>query len=140
MQRKVLNEGYVYFGLRGDDFDPAEVSSVVGIKATGGKRKAHPVPKISYWRYGTERKKAELIDVFELSSRLVKDLTPHIEGILKAKKEFRLEAVLEVVLTISPDKSIPMPSIGFEKDVIDFLHNVGATIDVDTYRATRHEG
>lgn len=134
MERKVLNEGYVYFGLRGDDFDPAEVSAIVGIKPTLAKRKGSPLPKISYWQYGTERQKAELIDVSDLSSRLIKDLSPHVDGILKAKKQFNLEAVLEVVLTVSPDDSVSTPAIGFEKDVIDFLHKVGGTIDIDTYR------
>ncbi len=79
-------------------------------------------------------KKDELIDVYQMASSLVGKLAPHIEGILQAQKRFGLEAVLEVVLTISPDDSISTPSIGFERDVIEFAHRTGAIIDIDTYR------
>lgn len=37
--------------------------------------------------------------------------------------------VLEVVLWISMDESIPTPAIGFERRVIEFLYKTGAVID-----------
>jgi hypothetical protein len=45
-----------------------------------------------------------------------------------------LEAVLEVVLTITLDETKSTPAIGFDSRVISFLHEVGASIDIDTYR------
>jgi len=48
--------------------------------------------------------------------------------------EHNLHAVLEVVLWISWDDSIPTPAIGFERSVIEFLFKTGAVIDIDTYR------
>jgi len=41
---------------------------------------------------------------------------------------------LEVVLTVTPDDSKSTPAIGFESEVIAFVHKVVATIDIDTYR------
>jgi hypothetical protein len=41
--------------------------------------------------------------------------------------------VLEVVLTITPDDSVPTPAVGFDSTVISFLNEVGASIDVDIY-------
>lgn len=140
MANKILNEGYVYFSLHGDEFDPDQVSELIGIKATRTMRKGSPTPKHSSWIYSTERKKDEIIDVYEMASSLISRLAPRIDGILNAKKRFGLEAVLEVVLTISPDDSLSTPAIGFERDVIEFVHRTGATIDIDTYRGFRDEG
>jgi glutaredoxin-related protein len=48
--------------------------------------------------------------------------------------ELRLSAVLQVVLRITMDDTKSMPAIGFDENTIKFLSNVGAFIDVDTYR------
>jgi uncharacterized protein DUF4279 len=101
------NEGEVYFGLFGDDFDPASLS--IGIAPTRTRRKA-------------------------MASTLVGALEPHADRVLEAKRAFGLEAVLEVVLTITRDQAKSTPAIGFDSRVIAFLHRIGASIDIDTYR------
>ncbi|MDD5303258.1 MAG: DUF4279 domain-containing protein [Elusimicrobia bacterium] len=131
----ILNEGYVYFSLFGDDFDPDQVSEIIGIKATKTRRKGTPVPKHTSWIFSTDELKSERIDVYEMSSALISKLAPFTEGIVEARKRFGLAAVLEVVLRISPDESLSTPAIGFERDVLEFVYKTGATIDIDTYRA-----
>jgi hypothetical protein len=129
-----MNEGEVYLRLFGDDFDPDEVSKVIGINPIRARRKGEPTPKYSYWDYSTGTVEDEVVDVYEMSSSLVTTLDQYADNIIKAMNVFNLQAVLEVVLTITPDDSKSTPAIGFESEVISFLHKVGATIDIDTYR------
>jgi len=129
-----MNEGEVYFCLFGDNFEPDEVTKIIGLSPTRTRKKANPIPKCSSWEYSTGKIEDEVVDVFEMSSSLVAILAPYIDNILEAKKEYDLQAVLEVVLTITVDESKSTPAIGFESDVIKFLYKVGATIDIDTYR------
>jgi hypothetical protein len=64
----------------------------------------------------------------------VRTLNPYTQQIQKAMKEHNLEAVLEVVLTTTPDDSVSTPAVGFPSAVISFVNEVGASIDVDIYR------
>ena len=128
----MANEGEVYFGLFGDDFDPESLS--IGIAPTRVRRKAHPTPKRSSWVYSTGRVRDDAIDVYEMASSLVATLEPHADRIVDAKRAYGLEAVLEVVLTITLDQTKSTPAIGFDSRVISFLNKVGASIDIDTYR------
>lgn len=132
LENAVPNEGRVYFGLFGDDFDPESLA--IGVAPTKTARKAIPIPKQSSWMYSSERVRGEVIDVYKMSASLVADLEPHIQNIREAMQRHSLEAVLEVVLTISPDDSVSTPILGFDQRVIEFLNDVGATIDVDLYR------
>ena len=74
--------------------------------------------------------------IYNLSSKIVKDLAPHAERIVTEVRKRDLAAVLQVVLWISTDEQVSTPAIGFDADVISFLHRVGGTIDIDTYRNT----
>lgn len=126
------NEGRVYFGLFGDDFDPESLS--IGVAPTRTARKGSPIPKNSSWIFSSEKLQSELIDVYEMSSALIRALKPHAHKIREAMQAHHLEAVLEVVLTITPDDSVSTPAVGFDSTVISFLNEVGASIDVDIYR------
>ena len=130
----MTNEGRVYFALYGGDFDPDEVTRVVGLEPTSIRRKAEPIPRHSSWEVSTAKIEDEIIDVYEMSSSLVALLQPHAEQIAAVKQQLKLEAVLEVVLWITTDDSKSTPAIGFDSNVIAFLNRVGATIDIDTYR------
>jgi hypothetical protein len=132
--RKGKNEGRVCLSLRGDDFDPEQVSSIIGIAATACRRKGNPLPENSSWDYSTQSVVGECVNVYEMSSSLVKKLAPYTEGIRKAKERFNLEATLQVVLTVTQDDSICTPAIGFDREVLEFVHKIEGTIDIDTYR------
>lgn len=134
-----MNEGEVYFSLFGDEFEPDIVTEVIGINPTGTERKGTPFPKHSSWIYSTGKIEDEVVDVYEMASSLVAALVPYADNILKAKNDFHLDAVLEVVLTITTEDSKSTPAIGFDSDVIAFLHKVNATIDIDTYLSKRFQ-
>ena len=126
------NEGRVYFGLFGDNFDPEALS--IGVSATKTARKGTPIPKQSSWIYSSEKVQSDLIDVYKMSSAVVSALEPHMQKILEVIEYHKLEAVLEVVLTITPDDSVSTPVVGFDPNVISFLNKIGASIDIDIYR------
>lgn len=129
------NEGEVCFALFGVDFDPAALS--IGVMPTKTCRQGDPTPKCSSWNYSTGKRRADVLDIYEMASSLVASLEPYAEAIIQAKRAFGLEAVLEVVVTITLDETKSTPAIGFDPNVIAFLHCVGASIDVDTYRSDR---
>ncbi len=129
-----MNEGYVYFGLSGEELDPDLISQRLGINPTTTTRKGHDHWTFSSWRVSTEKIVAEVIDIYEMSEQILAILEHKAEEIGNLVKEQNLHAVLEVVLWISMDESIITPAIGFERRVIEFLHKTGAVIDIDTYR------
>ena len=69
-----------------------------------------------------------------MSEALITKLAPYVERIVEVKRKFGLTCILQVVLWIDQDETKSMPAIGFEHTVIVFLHTVGGTIDIDTYR------
>ena len=132
------NVGEVYLRLYGDDFEPNDVSAFLGIEATSALRKGEhrsdiPLPKVSSWEFSSGRFEDEVIDVYDLSENLVAQLAPFASKIAEARKVFHLDCVFQVVLWIDRDESASTPAIGFDSTVVAFLHEVGATVDVDTY-------
>jgi len=85
------------------------------------------------WEYSTDKIENDIIDIYEMSSFVVSQLAPYTNNIRKAIEAFNLEATLSVALWLTSDEAKSTPAIGFDSNVISFLHEVGATIDVDTY-------
>ena len=131
---RVTNEGEVYFRLWGEGFDPDDVTALLGIEPTKTELKGDPIPRHASWNVSEGKLEADVIDVYEMSSALVKRLEPVAENIVEAMKKYGLQAVLQVVLSVTSDDSKPTPAIGFESNVVSFLSAIGASIDVDTYR------
>jgi hypothetical protein len=86
------------------------------------------------WMLSSGKVVDEVVDVYAMSSKLVSRLAGSSESIKQLMAELRLSAVLQVVLRITMDDTKSMPAIGFDENTIKFLSNVGAFIDVDTYR------
>lgn len=132
------NECYVYFALDGEEFDPDDVTSLLGITPTFVKRKGEripgKVPRCNSWALSTETVVDEVIDVGAMAASIIKELRPKAALINKAKKIFGAISRLEVVVTITTDDKQSTPAIGFEAEDVAFLAEVGAYIDVDTYR------
>ena len=132
------NIGRVYFGLKGD-FIPDEITEFIGIQPTKALREGERdpernIPRCSIWNFSSETIDAEVVDVYELSDWVINQLSPKQQEIKQAIRKWNLYAVLEVVLYISTDEEVSTPAIGFEQSTINFLADVGATIDIDTYR------
>ena len=130
----MTNEGEVYVRLQGENFNPADVTALLGLEPTKTERKGDPIPRHTSWILSEGKLEADVIDVYEMSSALVRKLEPVAEHIVEAIRRYELEAVLQVVLWVTSDESKPTPAIGFEPNVISFLSTIGASIDVDTYR------
>jgi hypothetical protein len=129
------NEAEVYFALYGSSLDPDAVTTLVGLTPTSVRQKGKPMPKEASWIVSSGRKQDEFVDVYDLGNELVSKLAPYLEQIVKAKNQLEAGAVLQVVLTLCSDESKAMPVVGFSPGVIDFTNRVGASIDVDMYRA-----
>ncbi len=128
-----MNVGEVYLGLFGSDFDPSVARDAIPIDRAIAIPKGDPIPKYSSWRCSTGKIEHDFVDVYKMASTLVSELEPHTKDIVQIKERFGLEAVLQVVLAISTAEGHPTPAIGFNADVLDFVHAIGATIDIDTY-------
>jgi len=132
------NECRVYFALYGDDFDPEEITQLLGLKPTSTERKgekaSNRLPKFSSWMLSTENFVDECIDVYEMASEITKQIEPKKDQILELIKKFNAFAKLQVVLSISIDDSVSTPAIGFDAETTKFLGDIGAFIDIDTYR------
>ena len=125
--------------MYGDDFEPDDVTTHVGLPATktirkGQRRPDVPLPRHSSWEVSSGKVEHLFGDVYEMSRLLVERLAPFVEKLVEAKNMFNLRCVFQVVLWIDQNEDASMPSIGFESPVIGFIHAVGATIDIDTYR------
>ena len=132
------NEGRVYFALDGDDFDPDSLTDYLGIEPTSimrkGARIPNKVPVRNSWAVSTENIVNEYIDVFDMACEITKQLIPKQELIIKAIQEFDLVPRLEVVLWFSVNEKHSTPALGFDSETIKFLGEIGAFIDVDTYK------
>lgn len=136
----MTNACEVYFGLYGDDFEPDDVSDFIGLMATGTQRAgehnsdlAHL--KASVWKFSLGRIDSEIVDVYEMSEKLVEKLSAFEFEITGATQKFNLSAKLQVVLCIDQNDTKSMPAIGFERPVLRFLNAIGASIDIDMYRS-----
>ena len=133
-----MNEARVYFSLDGDDFDPDELTEFLGIKPTSIKRKGYKisghVPRMNSWALSTENIVNDHIDVFEMARGLINCLKSKKDLIIEAKEHFNVSPRFEVVLWLSMDEDVSTPAIGFEVDTIKFLGDVGAFVDIDTYK------
>ena len=132
------NEGEVYFALDGDDFDPDEVTEFLGIKPTSIRRKGSKVsgkiPKMNSWELSTGDIVNDYIDVFEMATKVVNKLKDRKDLILQAKERFNALPRFQVILWISMNEKHSTPAIGFEVETVKFLGEIGALVDIDTYR------
>lgn len=128
------NEGEVYFRIMGENFDPNDITKLVGIEPTRTRIKSEPTPKFTTWEFSSGKFAGEVIDIYEISSSLIAKLKPKLPEFTEIINKNNLRAELQVVLWISTNETISTPAIGFEKDTISFLNQLGASIDIDTYR------
>ena len=132
------NECRVYFALNGSEFDPADITSLLGVVPTTTKKKGEKIPgrlpKYSSWQLSTADIKAETIDVYSLASEISNILAAKTHKILEAIKVYDVSPRLQVVLSISTNEEESTPAIGFEVETIKFLSDIGCFIDIDTYK------
>lgn len=126
------NEGRVHFELSGDDFDPDAL--FIGIEPTKTARKRSATNRHCVWIFSGQQVEAGVLDIREMSAQLVRDLAPHAQALREAIRKHDLTVVLRVVLTMAPEATVAIPQIGFRPEVVSFLGELGALIDVDLFR------
>ena len=129
---------YVYFALKGKDFDPSIVTKEIGLYPTehfrkGDKGKYNPSMNHSCWKLSTE-KGIEPIHLDILVTKIIDQLYGKIDIINKLKKELDLTSVIQIVMDIdfNPDESTP--ALGHDLKTIEFLYKTKTTTDIDIYR------
>lgn len=129
---------YVYFALKGDDFDTDEVTKKLGIKPSkvwkkGNKGKYIHVLKYTSWILSTDKRKKTLF-IEDLVREIVTKLYDKIEIINDLKIHFNLNSELEIVLFIDMNEDKSTPSLGHNINTIEFLYKTKTRTDVDIYR------
>lgn len=129
-----FNEGEVILRLTGDNFDPDRVTEFLGIQPSYAKKKGSPTPKCSIWEFSLGKTDNEIVDIYDMATKLVNQLEPKVDLLINAIAKFDLSCVMQVVLWITMDESKSTPAIGFECETISLLNKLNAFIDIDTYR------
>jgi hypothetical protein len=132
------NEGRVYFALDGDDFEPDVVTEILGILPTSVMRKGSKIPNKlpakNSWELSTENVVNDYIDVFAMAESITDTLVPIKDELKGVIETYNLVPRLEVVLWFSVNEEHSTPAIGFEPSTLSFLGEIGAFIDIDTYK------
>lgn len=129
-----MNEAILNFTILCNNFDPDKITSLLGIQPTKVVQKGNPRPKFAYWEISTKKIEAEIVDIYAMSAELISILEVRSNEITNVIKDYQLEAVLNILLKISTDEDCSTPIIGFDNHVLKFLAQVGASIDIDTYK------
>ena len=130
---------YVYFALKGDDFDPAEVTARLGVAPTHTWRTGNPTRygdrrwQCSGWKLETP-KGADPLDLDKSVTAIVAQLEDRTAAIVAVKAQFGLASVLEIVLYVDVNEDAFTPALGHDLRTIDFLYHTRTTTDVDIYR------
>ena len=131
------NEGKVYFAFDGDDFNPNEITKLLKIQPSNIRLKnslpSRKLPKFSSWIFSSDNIVDEIIDIYDMTTVLVKTLEAKVDIINEIKQKFNVTTRLEIVLSFTTNEEVSTPIIGFEIDTIAFLAKIGAYVDIDTY-------
>lgn len=132
------SDTYVYFALKGGDFNPQVVTDKLGVRPTdsgkkGDKGKYKPSLSFSHWELSTEKGK-EYIWVDRLVDEIVQQLYDKIDAINELKNQYDLDSVLEIVLYIDTNEKESTPALGHDLKTIEFLYRTQTRTDVDMYR------
>ena len=137
-------DSYVCFALTGDDFEPAEIIACLGIEPTkawkkGDTSRYNSCLKFACWKLETEKGKEPLLmDI--LVAEVIAKLEDKIDDSIKRKQQFKLHAVLEIVLFVDINEECSTPALGHDLRTINFLYRTQTRTDVDIYRYNSHTG
>lgn len=128
------NKGRAYFALLGYHFNPDDITRLLGVEPTtvnaAGAYSGLDKPIISSWELSTGTV-AGVVDIFDLTDGLVKQLEPLKEKIVEVCKSHNLSPRLGVALTLSIDKGEANLEVGFGARTIRFLADTGSFIEVE---------
>jgi transposase len=124
---------HVEFTLTAIGLDPKEITSRIGIRPTKTWRKGDQIQKSLLkfkhdgWSISTKENDG---DIGLHIKQLMDQLKPHKTKLKKIIKDLNLDAELSCVVFTEEDDR---PAIYFKRNVIEFLAELGADIDIDLY-------
>ena len=127
------------FILRGNQFDPDEITALLGIQPIEVWRYGDLIPrtimrhKDNGWLLSTESQPLDeenSIDLMRQIDTIVGRLRPHTAKLQEICTRLRLNAKLYCVLSIEGEDR---PAIQFDPDTVQWLAQIHAGIDVVTY-------
>ena len=135
---KTAPTAYIYFGIAGD-FNPWEFANHISLPpdkciAKHTKNRELEIPKSSLLRYAQVETFSKLVDVYELSEKLVALLEPYLNQLVSAIRMYAATATLQIVLSFPISEDISTPILGLSRRVVSFIASTEASVDIDTYR------
>jgi hypothetical protein len=137
------SNSYVYFAFQGDNFDPNDVTTELGISPTDSWQPGEPGRYSQQQKYSCWQLKStsvELLDMDKLVNEVVSQLSSKIELINSLKEHHSLDTILEIVMYIDINEEQSTPYLGHNSEVINFLYRTGTTTDIDIYRYNSTNG
>lgn len=130
-----MNKSYVYFAFLGENFNPKDIDSRLGLVATEawqqGSSSGRSLPhRFSYWKLAVTAETAGA-DIRLLIQQLVALLSDKVTLINSIKTELQADTILKVVLQTnnSSDSAAHTAAMSFDSTTINFLQQTGASID-----------
>jgi hypothetical protein len=138
MMRNGPPASYAYFGLHGD-FNPFEFARRIALQPhqcidMHSRNPLRKLPRTSILDYAQFETAAPIVDIDDLSQKVVTILEPHQEALASAITNSGATATLQVVLYFPVSEDVSTPILIFSQRVIRFLAAVNASIDIDSYR------
>ncbi|MDI9310250.1 MAG: DUF4279 domain-containing protein [Limnohabitans sp.] len=129
---------YVYFALKGENFDFNLITDRLGIQPTevsnvGEQGRYTSSLSFGSWILSTERGKEDIF-IDNLINEIVDKLFGKIDIINELKKKFQLESVLEIVMYVDVNEEVSTPALNYNLKAIEFLFKTQTVVDVDIYR------
>ncbi len=133
----IADKSYAYFALMGDDFDPSEITKVLGIEPTDSWSKGDTGKHIQRLKYTCWELRSSRDESLNMNS-LIKDVIDQLKGkecqINQLKVKFGLTSVIRLVMYIDTHEESSTPFLGHEMEEISFLYETETSTDVDIYR------
>jgi hypothetical protein len=129
---------YAYFGISGE-FNPDEFSAGIGLAPAEclpkhSKDVGRGIPKDSILHYAKVETSSPVIDIYQLTERMVDILEPHRDRFASMIADNKATACLQIVLNFPSSDEVATPVFGISNRVASFVAFTGASIDIDCYR------
>ncbi|WP_438348010.1 DUF4279 domain-containing protein [Paenibacillus sp. FA6] len=121
----------VEFSIFGDEFDPGIITDTLLITPTrtwfkGDNIRGNLFRKETCWELATEYE--ESLDINDQIDEIKELIKNQEDEIVKLIRQNKLECKFDVVINIENNVK---PAIYLNKEIIKFLHDLGAEIDID---------
>ena len=127
-----------YLSFSGD-FDALELSEMTALQPCSRMQRHHldekrKIPEVSTLHYGQVESFEAIPDIYDLADSVVAKLSNYQHEIVAMTENPDCEVTFQVVLYFPVSEETSTPIIGFSRSALAFINELGASIDIDTYR------